>query len=125
MVELISFPAMHSWPKFEKAVFIIAIETVEDVCRVYGELPKVREEALPKLGLPRYHHVHIAMTLDQTLLDIEFNALSDRLKRRMPAESFRSELEELNKRLIPWRHKVKSDVEDYLEEAEARLTKMA
>ena len=116
---------MQAGPKFEDAVFRIAIETVENVCRVYGELPKVRKEAPPKLGLPGHHHIKIAPTLDKTLLDIECNVLSDRSKRHMPADSFRSELEKLHLKLRPWRRELGPLVEGYLTEAEACLSKMA
>ena len=71
---------MQAWPNFEGAVFRIAIETVEDLCRVSAELPKVRKEAPPKLGLPGDHQARMGSTLDKTLLMIECNALSDRLK---------------------------------------------
>ena len=43
----------------------------------------------------------------------------------MPADLFRSELEQLNKKLTFWRYKMGKIVERQLTEAEACLTKMA
>ena len=124
MVGLIRFSAMHAWPKFENAVFNMAIKTIHDVCRVIGELPEVRKEPPAKLGLPGDYHSRISSMLDKTLEKIGCNALSDRLKKQMPAYELQSELERLNSDLISWRRQWSSGVEKYLEKGEARLIKM-